>query len=349
MQHTRRLEVGGRRPAGLGGRRTATVVAPAVLLLAVLLPARPVHARAPLGSPQGFGAGTTGGNGAPRVFVTSLADSGPGTLRDAVERPEPAEVRFRVAGTISLQTHLHVGPNKTIDGRGSYPVTITNRGLILAEPNVIVESLRFNRFGDPTVPDDPQDAIDIRGARRVWITHNRFSNAADKAIQVTSGTEITVSGNHFRRQSQVFQVGCYTCPDGDAIRLSVHDNHFAGGDRGYRMPTINYGYVHAWNNYLVDWAYFGMASSRVGRLLIQGNVFEAGESKRAAIHHSATPDDKDPRDGYLRSVDDILLNGALIDENEPGHVADPPYAAAVRPASASLADSIAAAAGPRPA
>ena len=330
-------------------RHSRAVVVTGVLLLTGLLAARPVDAGSTLGTPQGFGARTTGGNGAPPVFVTSLADSGPGTLREAVERPKPAEIHFRVAGTIVLRTHLWVRSQKTIDGRGPYPVTISNRGLILAQSNVIVESLRFDHFGDPTVPDNPQDAIEIRGARRVWISHNRFSNAADKAIQVTSGTDITVSGNHFRMQSQVFQVGCYSCPDGDAIRVSVHDNYFEGGDRGYRMPTVNYGYVHAWNNYLVHWAYFGMASTRVGRLLTQGNVFEAGAWKRAAVPDTHTPEGKDPRDGYLRSVGDLRLNGAVIDENEPWQVTNPPYTAAVRRASTSLADSIAAAAGPRPA
>jgi pectate lyase len=308
-----------------------------------------VLAKSSLGSPQGFGAGTTGGTEAPPVYVTSLADSGPGTLRAAVERPEPADVRFRVGGTIFLQTHLHVGPDKTIDGRGAYPVTITNRGFILAESNVIIESLRFDGFGDLTVVTNPQDAIEIHGAQRVWISHNRFSNAADKAIQVTSGTDITVWGNHFRNQSQFFQAGCYSCPDGAAIRMSVHDNYFEGGGRGYRMPTINYGYVHAWNNYLVDWAYFGMASTRFARLLTEANVFQAGESKRAAIYNSNTADDKDPGFGYLRSVGDLRLNGAVVEQYEPEQVGDPPYAATVLPASTSLAESVAAEAGPRPA
>ena len=131
------------------------------------------------------------------------------------------------------------------------------------------------------------------------------------------------------------------------MRVSVHDNYFDGGDRGYRMPTINYGYVHAWNNYLVRWAYFGMASTRVGRLLTEGNVFEAGAWKRAAIYDSYTPDDKDPRYGYIRSVGDLTLNDAVVYEYEPWQVADPPYPAAARPASMSLAGTIAAGAGPR--
>ncbi|HEV3362572.1 MAG TPA: hypothetical protein VG795_00260 [Acidimicrobiia bacterium] len=318
-----------------------------LLLLTAPLLSVPVLARPPVGSPQGFAAGTTGGNGGQRIFVTSLADSGPGTLREAVERPEPAEVRFKVEGTIFLHTHLRVGPDKTIDGRGKDAVTITNRGLLLTQPNVIVESLRFDRFGDPLVRDDPEDAIDIQGARRVWIDHNRFSNAADKAIQVTTGSDITVSGNHFLNQSQVFQIGCYSCPDGESLRVSVHENYFEGGDRGYRMPTINYGYVHAWNNYLVRWANFGMASTRVGRLLTEGNVFEAGAWKRAAIYDSYTPDDKDPRYGYIRSISDLKLNGALVYEYEPWQVGDPPYEIAVLFPSASLAETIAAGAGPR--
>ena len=248
MQLSRRPEVRARRRAPLGRHWKALVAG--VLLVTALAPAPAVHARSTLGTPQGFGSWTTGGTGGLQIFVTSLADAGPGTLREAVERPEPAEVRFLVSGTIVLKTQLRVRSQKTINGRGPLPVTISNKGLLLAQSNVIVDSLRFEGFGDPTVTDDPEDAIEIRGARRVWINHNEFSSAADKAIQVTSGTDITVSGNHFHAQSQVFQVGCYACPDGAAIRLSMYDNYFEGGDRGYRMPTVNYGYVHAWNNYL---------------------------------------------------------------------------------------------------
>ena len=346
MQLTRRQEVRDRRRAAPGGHWKAFVVVASVVLVTALLPAPPVHARSTLGTPQGFGSWTTGGTGGLAIFVTSLADSGPGTLREAAERPEAAEIRFLVSGTIVLRTPVRVRSQKTISGRGPNPVTISNQGLVLGQSNVIVDSLRFDGFGDPTVTDAPEDAIEIRGARRVWINHNQFSNAADKAIQVTSGTDITVSGNHFRTQSQVFQVGCYACPDGGAIRLSMYDNYFEGGDRGYRMPTVNYGYVHAWNNYLADWANFGMASTRVGRLLTEANVFQAGIWRRAAIHDSYTPEDKDPRYGYLRSVGDLTVNGAVIEEYEPGRVAAPPYTASVRPASMALAESIAAEAGP---
>lgn len=333
-------------------RRTCSPVSSAVALatvavvLAVLFPVGAADARVPLEAPEGFGAMTTGGNGAPVIWVTSLADSGAGTLRDAVERTEPAEVRFAVTGTIDLRDHVMVGPDKTIDGRDAY-VTITRRGLVLVEPNVIVESLRFNRFGDTTVTDDPEDAIEIRGAERVWISHNEFSGAADKAIQVTSGTDITVSGNRFVKQAQVFQIGCFACPDSAEMRVSVHGNWFQGGDKGYRMPTVNYGYVHAWNNYVQRWANFAMASNRVGSLFSQANVFEAGDWKRAVIFDNPAPEDKDPRYGYVRSVGDLTLNGAEIYENQPEEVVDPGYVAVVAPGSTSLKRGVVATAGPR--
>ncbi|MBK9336296.1 MAG: hypothetical protein IPM98_06795 [Lewinellaceae bacterium] len=55
---------------------------------------------------EGFGGKTTGGRGGKVLFVTNLNDSGPGSLRSAVEAIGPRYVLFKISGTIPLKSRL---------------------------------------------------------------------------------------------------------------------------------------------------------------------------------------------------------------------------------------------------
>ncbi len=75
----------------------------------------------PLAFPEaeGFGAMATGGRGGQVVHVTTLADSGAGSLRDAVSGPNRIVV-FDVGGVINLTSALVVaGDNITLAGQSA--------------------------------------------------------------------------------------------------------------------------------------------------------------------------------------------------------------------------------------
>ncbi len=55
---------------------------------------------------EGFGADTPGGRGGRILQVTTLADSGPGSFREALLTPEPRIIVFRVGGTIELESRI---------------------------------------------------------------------------------------------------------------------------------------------------------------------------------------------------------------------------------------------------
>ncbi len=58
--------------------------------------------------------------------VTSLGDSGPGSLRDAIANTAPGgTVNFSVSGTISLLTELVIDKDLTIDGPGAGHLTVS--------------------------------------------------------------------------------------------------------------------------------------------------------------------------------------------------------------------------------
>jgi len=79
----------------------------------------PVGAQ-PLAFPgaEGFGASTPGGRGGQVLEVTNLDDSGPGSLRHALEQPGPRMIVFRVSGTIGLKSDITItNPNVTVAGQ----------------------------------------------------------------------------------------------------------------------------------------------------------------------------------------------------------------------------------------
>jgi hypothetical protein len=67
---------------------------------------------------EGYGAATPGGRGGQVIAVTSLADSGPGSLREALSATGPRIVVFRTAGTITVNSKLLItNPYVTIAGQ----------------------------------------------------------------------------------------------------------------------------------------------------------------------------------------------------------------------------------------
>ena len=91
---------------------------------------------------EGFGANTTGGFGGELKSVTTLDDSGPGSLRSIVDSIQsPTIINFNVSGTIRLNDFLYIPANVTIDGE--YKVIVNNKGFILPYYNNIFERLYF--------------------------------------------------------------------------------------------------------------------------------------------------------------------------------------------------------------
>lgn len=327
-------------------RKSRAVTGLTVAILLVLVPSTAVGAQdaevPALGRAEGFGAHATGGGSGKEYLVRSVGDSGPGSLREGAERAEPLRIRFAVSGEIHLGTPLRVARDKTIDGRGA-SIHLTGKGVLLEQPNVILENLLFGPFDK----GERQDALALHaGARRVWIDHCNFSGAPDKAIEMLGGaTDVTVSWSRFSEQEQVIQAGAFATGAADRdIRLTVHHNFF--DHTGYRNPRISYGKAHAFNNVLWGWKEHGMSVRRDGELASEANVFEA-EGDPSAIELAGGKDDKDESPGFARSTNDLLLGGADAKVREPERVFDPAqfYRATVEPADAALVGRVTAEAG----
>jgi subtilase family serine protease len=159
------------------------------LTLALAMPAG--VAAAPGDGCLGFGSTTAGGQGGEVYHVTTLADSGPGSLRDAVSSGGRTVV-FAVGGEIVLSDHIYVeGAFITIDGSSAPApgITLRSAGLIIrgtrGAHDVIVEGLRIR--------DSRIDGIQVAyGAYNVVVSRVSVSQAIDGNIDITDASDVTV-------------------------------------------------------------------------------------------------------------------------------------------------------------
>lgn len=155
---------------------------------------RPSTAMQPVAFPgaEGHGRYTSGGRGGDVLFVTTLADHGPGSLRAAIERSGTRTIVFRIAGTIDLESDLKVeSPNLTIAGQSAPGdgITLKGRPLIIAADNVIVRFIRL-RLGGQSGED--ADALSSRFTRNLMIDHVSASWSVDETLSVYHGENVTV-------------------------------------------------------------------------------------------------------------------------------------------------------------
>jgi hypothetical protein len=126
---------------------------------------------------EGGGAFTPGGRGGKVVVVTSLADFGPGTLREACETGGARIIVFNVAGVIRLSTPIHVrAPYITIAGQTAPGdgICVTGSSFLIDTHDVILRHIRFRRgaqdvaFRDDAVGGNPVGNIMIDHVSASW-------------------------------------------------------------------------------------------------------------------------------------------------------------------------------------
>lgn len=137
---------------------------------------------------EGAGRLAVGGRGGVVFHVTSLADSGAGTLREAIEARGARTVIFDVGGTIRLETPLVVRhgqitiAGQTAPGDG---ITLRDQPLMIQADDVVVRYIR-SRLGDES--NTEADAISVNSGRRIILDHISASWSVDETLSL---------GNHY--------------------------------------------------------------------------------------------------------------------------------------------------------
>ncbi len=319
----------------------------------------------------GFGASTTGGDWSRPYHVTTLANDGAGSLRRGLEATERYWIVFDVEGTIRLADDdaIHPTSNKTVDGRGRAIVIDGELKIDEGTHNVIFTDVAFKYPRGWQTSDG--DMIGIRGVgheapadyetRDFWFHHLDLGRGGDGQLDNRGATAVTISWSHLHSHAKAFLHTYDT--DGNPSpgnRTTYHHNFFDQITR--RGPQFHYGVADFFNNYQFHWYEFGAASQRGARFLSEANVYEArpgeicfdcadpnsptGDSDWQVSKTALTPSwDTEP--GYIKSVNDVVREGAVIEQREPTLVPARPYAATIDPPDDALVQALKTQTGPR--
>lgn len=158
------------------------------MIITVLALASAICMDGPLAFPGAEGAGrlATGGRAGTAIHVTSLADAGPGTLREAVETREARTIIFDIGGTIALESPLVIChgqitiAGQTAPGGG---ITLRDHPLVVQADDVVIRYIR-SRLGDAS--NTEADAISINSGRRIILDHVSASWSVDETLSLGS-------------------------------------------------------------------------------------------------------------------------------------------------------------------
>jgi pectate lyase len=282
-------------------------------------------ARRLLAERVGFGRAARGGDPGLVYRVTTLSDSGSGSLRRACESDRPYWIVFAKSGTIKLRSRLRIRANKTLDGRG--------RNVVI-KGEVRLEGVRNVIINDLAITSPKNDAILLTGnggssvrdfeVRDVWLHHLELYDSEDGLVDLRGATDVTVSWCHFRDHAKVALMWKEKRGrSAKGMRVTMHHNFFDGTTR--RNPSFNYGKLDFFNNYVSGFWEYGLGYYEDSRVLSEGNIYSA---RRGWINFGRDPNSGDydffvkkgavindwagRRPGKLRSVGDARRNGAKI-------------------------------------
>jgi cysteine-rich repeat protein len=242
---------------------------------------------------EGFGSDTPGGRGGKVIFVTNLNDSGPGSLRAALEASGPRFVVFKTGGVLKTNKELVIkNPYITIAGQTAPGDGFMIRGtsLRITTHDVVVRGLYIRPGDDPNGPDpENRDAISIANNNsvvyNVILDHNSLSWSTDETVSTWYVTHnITIQWNiiseglrysiHPKTLSRHQDHSTGLLIGKSSYDVSIHHNLFAHNLR--RNPRINYTSAgEVINNVVYDYKY-GTNFGGEGNVI--GNIYKPGPS-----------------------------------------------------------------------
>ncbi|SHK53404.1 hypothetical protein [Hymenobacter psychrotolerans] len=144
---------------------------------------------------EGFGRYATGARGGAVYHVTTLADAGPGSLRDAVSQPGRTVV-FDVGGLVRLQSPLLVSANLYLAGQTAPGDGITVYGDAVSFTNASNTVVRFLRFRMGHSGSPGKDAVPIASGHDLIFDHVSVSWGRDENFSVTeAATNVTLQNS----------------------------------------------------------------------------------------------------------------------------------------------------------
>ena len=293
--------------------------APAAAAVSSASPAASTSAVGPAGiafpGAQGWAAHTAGGRGGQIIRVTTLAASGPGSFRAAIEASGPRVVVFEVGGVIDIggEQLKITEPYLTIAGQTAPApgITLIKTGIDIAAHDVIIQHIRV-RTGTAGLAKrhgwEPDAMGTVGGAYNVIVDHCSLTWAIDENLSSSGprfvGTNIEEWRQHtshnitFSNNIIAEGLANATHAKGEHSKGSlIHDNvtnilivgnlyaHnnersplFKGGVHGAVINNLIYDPGQRAVHYNLIAAEWGEHPFEVGQIVLLNNVMRAGPS-----------------------------------------------------------------------
>jgi pectate lyase len=281
---------------------------------------------------EGFGALTAGGRGGKVLKVTTLADSGPGSLRSAMMTTGPRTIMFDVAGTIELKAPIIMSGSQysflTIAGQSAPGdgVQIKGYDVIIGEGvrDVIIRYMRF-RPGFTKAEEYSKFSLMLYGetdkpSGNIIIDHCTFSWAPDDTGMWDAVNNVTWQWNIFGEAmyhdyavpnvepiSRGMIIGAEDGRGKHQYNVSIHKNYYVSNDQRNPYLSANGPYEFI-NNLVYNWGSFGtQLSTRSEGIKINliGNVYRPGPAIRTDGRYAIAFDSGNNPDRYVYVRDNI--------------------------------------------
>lgn len=205
---------------------------------------------------EGFGRMATGARGLPVYKVTSLSNSGAGTLRQAItDASSGGYVFFEIAGTITLTSSLSIPANCYIAGQTAFRnagqgITLrqneTYNGALISNVgnNSIIRYLRLRR-GAGVNDEVNGDNITITNGRDIMIDHCSLSWSTDESFNTwgSSAYDITIQ-NSIIAESLMWSTHSYSTDPTDPQYPRPHSMGLLVGNGSYNISLYRNLFAH---------------------------------------------------------------------------------------------------------
>ncbi|GAB3996956.1 thrombospondin type 3 repeat-containing protein [Spirosoma daeguense] len=218
---------------------------------------------------EGGGAYTFGGRGGKVIVVTSLADSGPGTLREACEQGGARTIVFNVAGIIKLKTPLIIrAPYITIAGQTAPGdgVCVAGESVWINTHDVLIRFMRFRRGEtgvgrrDDSIGGNPIGNIMIDHVSASWgldenmsMYRHMYNDSTGKTIEEKLPTvNITIQNSIFSEALDTWNHAFGSTLGGENCTFTRN----LWADNAGRNPSIGWnGIFNFTNNVIFNWVH----------------------------------------------------------------------------------------------
>jgi pectate lyase len=277
---------------------------------------------------EGFGQFASGGKGGEMVHVTTLDDSGAGSFRDAVGKPNRTVV-FDVSGIIRLESNVAVSSDISILGQ-----TAPGDGVMLygrsvsfsGQHNVIA---RYLRFREGIAGDPGKCSVNLSDGSDMIFDHCSIEWGRWDCLGLTQGShDITFQNSIIGEGVDPQRFGSLS----DSV-TNITYTHNLWINNQSRNPKAK-GKIQYVNNVVYNWGVCGLVGGHSGADHFQdvvGNYFIAGPSSGSHfVGEFTATDDVFQKDNFADTGKDGKLNGRAVvaadfggGESAPTFVASP--------------------------